>query len=431
MKPKTELQKRAFSLHKSLPPISDAQRKWAESGCFTPTAFKRKATTWCHECGTTFKEPFELTTITGFECPGCHNELQIQTSNKRTADDSMYFTVFARKAEFQVLRHFVIEKKCKSGSPAQYKVNECVQNWISPKGEIVNIARQTAMSIYRDLWSWVSEMEVRGPSTVPGKYDIHAMYFYPRKSIIPELARNGFDGECHDINPYYLLQAILIESKMETLLKAKQHSLLKQLIANPNYSPAIDAYWPSIKICIRNNYIVEDAQIWLDYIDLLLLEGKDVRNAHYACPENLNEAHDRCVERRQRIVARDNARANRLKAINDEPEYREHIKHFEDMSLKTDNITIEPLKTVKEVMQEADEMEHCLFVSGYHKRTDSLLLSAKVEGTRVETIEFSLKQAKVVQARGVRNTTTDYHNEIVELVNNNRNIIMERISENV
>ena len=31
---------------------------------------------------------------------------------------------------------------------------------------------------------------------------------------------------------------------------------------------------------------------WFDYLDLLGDEGKDLRNAHYVCPDNLNSAHD-------------------------------------------------------------------------------------------------------------------------------------------
>lgn len=40
--------------------------------------------------------------------------------------------------------------------------------------------------------------------------------------------------------------------------------------------------------------------MWFDYLDLLGDEGKDLRNAHYVCPDNLNSAHDFYMERKRR-----------------------------------------------------------------------------------------------------------------------------------
>ena len=38
---------------------------------------------------------------------------------------------------------------------------------------------------------------------------------------------------------------------------------------------------------------------------------------------------------------------------------------------------------------------------------------------RIETVEFSLSQGKVVQSRGLCNSNTEYHDRIVGLVNAN------------
>ena len=43
-----------------------------------------------------------------------------------------------------------------------------------------------------------------------------------------------------------------------------------------------------------------DGSIWCDYIDMLRHAGKDIRNAHYVCPANLKEAHDKLVEKRNK-----------------------------------------------------------------------------------------------------------------------------------
>lgn len=70
-------------------------------------------------------------------------------------------------------------------------------------------------------------------------------------------------------------------------------------------------------------------------------------------------------------------------------------------------------------------MHHC--VGTYYKRADSLILSATIDGKRIETIEVSLKTLQVIQSRGVCNANTEYHDRIINLVNNNINLIRQRM----
>lgn len=58
-------------------------------------------------------------------------------------------------------------------------------------------------------------------------------------------------------------------------------------------------------------------------------------------------------------------------------------------------------------------MQHCVFTNGYYLKKDSLILSATIEGNRIETVEVSLKTLNVVQSRGVCNSNTEYHNRII------------------
>ena len=74
-------------------------------------------------------------------------------------------------------------------------------------------------------------------------------------------------------------------------------------------------------------------------------------------------------------------------------------------------------------MIEVNEMHHCVFANEYYKRLDSLLLTAKVNGERAETIEVDLKRYKLVQSRGICNNNSEYHNEIISLINENMNVI--------
>lgn len=65
--------------------------------------------------------------------------------------------------------------------------------------------------------------------------------------------------------------------------------------------------------------------------------------------------------------------------------------------------------------------------SNPYKRIDSLILSATIDGKRIETVEVSLKTLKVIQSRGVCNKLTEYHERIVELVERNAELIRSRM----
>ncbi|MFC2329370.1 PcfJ domain-containing protein, partial [Prevotella nigrescens] len=72
-------------------------------------------------------------------------------------------------------------------------------------------------------------------------------------------------------------------------------------------------------------------------------------------------------------------------------------------------------------------MRHCVFSNAYYLKEDSLILSATIEGKRIETIEVSLRTLEVVQSRGVCNKNTAYHEQIINLVNANSRLIRQRM----
>ncbi|MBS5978937.1 MAG: PcfJ domain-containing protein [Dysgonomonas mossii] len=69
---------------------------------------------------------------------------------------------------------------------------------------------------------------------------------------------------------------------------------------------------------------------------------------------------------------------------------------------------------------------HC--VAGYHSKADSLILSACIDGKRIETIEISISQLKVIQSRGVCNKNTKHHKKIIQLVEQNISLIENRLA---
>jgi len=83
------------------------------------------------------------------------------------------------------------------------------------------------------------------------------------------------------------------------------------------------------------------------------------------------------------------------------------------------------IKAVDELMPNVPQV--CVFDNAYYLKENSLILSATIEGRRIETIEVNLDTLKVVQSRGVCNKNTEYHDQIVSLVNANRKLIRQRM----
>ncbi len=189
---------------------------------------------------------------------------------------------------------------------------------------------------------------------------------------------------------------------METLLKSGQLSLFKSFL-NDAYRK-VDNYWASIRICIRNGYKIKDATLWFDYIDYLRFFGKDLHNAKYVCPSDLHREHDRYMHKKAKADAQKEIEKLREK----EEAFRQAKAKFFGLTFSDGLIQVRVLESIEEILLEGKLMHHC--VGGYYSKTDSLILSACIDGKKIETIEISLSKLQVIQSRGgyatrIQNTT--------------------------
>lgn len=424
MKPRTRIQKEVARLSRRLPGLTEAQKAYAFRHCFKHHAVKRAdGTNICTECGHSWKSDHDLAdTICGCTCPHCGMELEALRTRKSVFSENEYFSVITTCKRYQVIRFFFVKARYKAGRSAEYSILEVVQRWIAPNGKVTTIARLRGMSLfYYDLWNEYSDMEVRKNGEFRA-YDIDPICTYPRKRFIPELKRNGFKGEYHNLLPYDLFTAILSDSRAETMLKAGQYPMLRHYLQS---SFDIGQYWASIKICIRNGYTISDGSMWRDTIDLLRHFGKDTNCPKYVCPADLKAEHDRLVEKRNRQRKRERTEEQRRKAIEDEKQYLKAKGIFFGLVFADSLIRVKVIESVAEMIEEGRQMHHC--VGGYHNRENSLILSATIDGKRIETIEVSLKTFEVVQSRGVCNSNTEYHDRIIKLVNDNISLIRKRM----
>ena len=190
----------------------------------------------------------------------------------------------------------------------------------------------------------------------------------------------------------------------------------------------INPYWNSIRICMRNGYIIKDGSIWCDYIDQLNFFGKDTNSPKYACPDNLHKQHDLYMKKKKAYIERQQLEEKRQKARENEAKFKELKAKLFGIAFTDGTIQVRVLDSVNEFMEEGKTMHHCVFDSAYYLKKDSLILSATIDGKRIETIEISLKTLKVIQSRGVCNKNTEYHDQIINLVNKNKRLIRKRMA---
>lgn len=427
MKPKTRMQKEVVRLSSGLPELTDKQKAYAFEHCFTHHAFRTKGgIITCSECGHRWKGGHTLTeTLFGYNCPHCGHKLRVFDTRKRVFKDNAYYEVITTRKGYQVLRYFLVQMTYKVGQPANYSIREVVQWWIAPNGKTEVIARLRAMhTMYYDLWTKGSDMDLRSNKMLKA-YNVDAYKTYPAMRIIPELRRNGFKGVFYKLTAYEFFTAILTDCKKETLLKSGQIEMFRYaVISNIN----LQDYWNSIKICIRNNYHIADASMWCDLVRLLRHFRKDTFSTKYVCPKDLKREHDRLVKKEEEQRERERMEQRREQLVKDEKNYLKSKGRFFGLVFTDSLIHIKVIESVAEMQLEGKLMHHCVFTNNYYKKDKSLILSATIDGERIETIEFSLETLKVIQSRGKFNQITEYHERIIHLVETNSMLIRSRMS---
>lgn len=424
MKPRTKLQKEVDNASKLLPPISKSQEQYAYKHCLDHIAKKTSKSFICLDCGHEWSVkdmPVSSKKKTCI-CPKCKVKLEIQATRKQKFEQNNYYGVITRCGKYQVVRLFMVRQYIHLGRNYNSKrITEVVQRWITPNGDIITRARLRLCSIiYNDIWNYCSPLEIRAREIYA--YGVEPSHFYPRAKYIPEVLRNGFSGNFYNKHPVDFLSMILKDSMAETLLKAGQVSLLQYYI---NEKEQVREFWGAIKICMRNNYIVKLATMWIDYLQLLAYFGKDLHNAKYVCPVNLQIEHDRLVKKKNEIELK-NERYS--KALKYNRAYKKEKKRFFDIHFKDGIIDIVVIKSIEEFIHEGTIMKHCVFSNEYYKKKDSLLLSARIDNYPIETIEVSLSKLQILQARGKCNQLSEYHSRILKLVNSNMHKIRKKLT---
>ena len=357
MKPRNKIQREVVAISRTLPPITDKQKQWGITHCYT--------------------------------------------AKERTYKKTMYryFVISSRVKDWQVCRFFQIRKQRQL-----YEVIEPVRLWFNADGHMeVEAMNRFCMSGRLDIWLVDSDLSLKpAPATYKDYTQMLPISASKITSALPILKRNGLKGSFHNMQPRDVIEGLIQNNMFETLWKCRQYSLLHALAFGWNRDYNNAEKMSAVKIALRHGYKVTDGRMWLDMVDMLERSQKDIRNPKFLCPTDLKKGHNKALVWLKRYDEKQRKIRDRNKLLEDRKaakKYEIARKCFIGMALSDGKVVIKVLPTVKSVMQEGEAMHHCVFASEYYKRLDSLLLTAKVNGERAETIEVDLKRYKLVQSR--------------------------------
>lgn len=411
MKAKTKMQIEVKSLSDyRLPDVDTNVVVWAQNTCFDKLGYRNKTRIACLECGYSWSREAERKVC---KCPSCQAKIKIKDTTNRVLREERYFAVIQSLDKYQVNRYFLIKGEFRVGYRPVFNITEVCQQWVLPNGKYVIYSMRHKISWSCDYWT--GDFEIRSNSSPyywkQNIYNVSPAFIYPEVNINQEFKKYGIRKMILGVSPLDLMISAVTNNRSESLLKMGQNSILEYYIKHRSHY-LVDRYWKSICICQRHGYVIKDASLWIDYLTALEEQGKDIRNPHYICPSNLKIAHDKAMDKRAQ------AQKKKQEIINQQNElkYARDKQAFIGASFQEEGIMINVLNSIKEFQEEGDKMHHCVYNNKYYQREDCLILSAKVKGVSVATIELSLNTWSVVQCRGKFNQDPPNKVEIITLM---------------
>lgn len=426
MKPKTKLQKEVYSLHTKLRPIPQKVYAWSKNQMASLFSVDSRYFYRCYECNHKWRGKRAKKIPNTCRCPNCNKILQHYIHEGPVIEYKHMGYVTTYK-EYQLIRIIYVYKMSTKTRKPFVLAYEVSQIWMNSRARATVLSRDKTSCFYNaPKWSFKPDMTIRSNKCITIR-DSLLNYIYPHTKVLPIITRNGFNGDFCKYYPYALFKALLTNSRFETAYKAGYTNLLRS-------DDVTDDMWRIIKICIRQKYEITDVKMWKDYLDLLAYYHKDIFKPELLCPPDIKEAHDMYMARRNEEirVEREKERLKqeykKLNRYNNDL-YVQSKAPFLGLSFTNGIITISVLNSVNEFIKEGKIMEHCVFANDYHMKPNSLIMTSKLKTKPLETIEVSLDKLEVIQAYGHNNQITKYHNDIINLVNQNMKLIKERLNK--
>lgn len=412
-------------LSSSLPAMSARLERESRNLC--GTAWIGKKVGWCDVCSEEFEHQLWDSKKKEIRCPKCGAKVSLKKSpQKRVSNNTYYFQEVTAIEGWQVVRTWLCSRESKRfPMSVKYEAREVYQRFIRKATVPIIIGLGVhGASYYCDLWKWDSEWKIRREDS---QHYIGA-WMATRPKLLPELKMRGLTRLSDNCSASKQIEKVFNDWEAEVLLKAGAKEMYDYFITSPR---TMMDYWPSIRVALRHKYQVKDVSLWIDLLRMLNEEGKDIRNPHYICPADVKAEHDRWMEIRRRRWEREQAereeqeRREQAELLDEDgqsnADYRDRLGKMLGVIVTVGDIELRPLQSIKEFYDEGEAMHHCVFTNKYYSKDGCLIIGARVNGERAETIEINTKEWRIMQCRGKHNQDSQYHEAIMEAMTNNIN----------
>lgn len=345
------------------------------------------------------------------------------TYGKHTYDemyDRCYAVINQSYKGWQVLRYIRIDRTRNRKHEVDYTTWEVFQFWNKVGCKQVLMARQRVMHYYVDTFAYSSKLEIRENPIYSRSYlhfsQVGYDYIYD-KSLTG--AYQYIDALVDKSQCYKWYRFISADKFAETILKFRPE--IAQHMMENNLTDK--CYFTAMRIAIRHNYEIEHTCIYFDMVKAMHELGCDLSNPHFVCPEDMQHTHDWAMA----AVAKKQHNEDEIRRIKrNQSENEKYIAshgQYLGVVITDGTITCNVLQSVQDFFEEGKAMHHCVYANHYYNKHNSVIFSARIDGKRVETVEYDINQGKVIQCYGACDKFTVYHQRIVDLVNNNKHLI--------
>lgn len=328
-----------------------------------------------------------------------------------------YFTVHSNMAEFMVRRLYRVYKFTDKSTDHFFFV-EIMREFNDGERKLY-FGKQRTMGCYYDCFLYNSELQLSSTHKNYAYNDITMLFPLSMDSVPEDNTCNRVKCVCSD--PKELARIICNNSVAETMYK-EHNPIFSHLMYRTYLKETCRAY----TIAKRHGFVFNDETIplWLDMVYAIIVCKKDWHNPVYIAPKDLRATHDRFIrmmvrkQQENRLTREYNKvqrELERNKTINEQ--YVKRRKRFYDMVLTDGLISCRVLEDVQAFREEGEAMQHCVFKCRYFEKPYSLILSARINGERIETIEVDLTNYQIKQCYGKHDLFTIHHQRIVDLIN--------------
>ena len=424
MKPRSAFEKRVVATNGSLRTIGEKHFVEVYNRACEHVAFQNKEHTLiCGDCGEVIEniKPDKNGLV---KCPHCGKKLKPMDNRKWSYRQTYYVMAIDYSKGFQVLRYYLLSTYFRKRKPVYLSPMEVFRVFINENGKRAVCAKLRAFMTYRDEWRYGSDIELRPVNNKHWEYtpyDIRAYANVRARRLSPKAKLVGIDVNDLDFPSVETICKIFKDNRFETIWKAGMHELAYRLSEKE-----MDAMWPALKICMRNHYMPSHVSDYIDYIRQLIQLGKDIRNAHYACPDNLEEAHAKTNNAIRKIMEKKRYEQEKERIAQAEEEYAKWVLPFLALDVKSRKFNITVLPNVKAFFEEGQAMHHCVYSNRYYEKENTLILSCRdKQDNRLATIEIGLPKCEIRQIRAKCNHVPAQYDSIVRVLTRQRKQIQQ------